>query len=118
MNFQFYLEDSFYFVLFFSQNCPPCRHVLPIFEELKKEERFNNVVFLDINVNETYEDHRHELINKYEFYSIPYIIIIDKRMGEKGEKTTTFTGIRSKSNLENFILQTYENKLYVPIESI
>jgi thioredoxin 1 len=57
---------------FTAYNCPPCKMIAPLFEELSESEEFENaVVFLKVNVNEN-----PQVAAKYEVDGWPTFLII------------------------------------------
>jgi len=49
--------------------CVPCKYLKPVFEEIKIMEDFNNVNFVDYDIDEEYE-----LTKKYNVRSVPTVI--------------------------------------------
>ena len=49
--------------------CVPCKYLKPVFEEIKIMEDFNNVNFVDYDIDEEYE-----LTKKYNIRSVPTVI--------------------------------------------
>lgn len=73
---------------FYSNNCGPCRKMIPVLEELEKE--FTDVKFYKVNAVEN-----PELAKKLKVCGLPTIIILDNG------KTTRFVGLTPKISLIN-----------------
>lgn len=74
---------------FYSDFCPPCRMLEPIFEELKKEFK-GKIKFARVNVDEN-----RELAARYNVMSIPTLILF-----KKGKEEKRIVGLRSKEELK------------------
>lgn len=48
-------DDSLVVIYFTAHNCPPCKMIAPIYEELSNSEEFAGVKFVKVNVNESPE---------------------------------------------------------------
>lgn len=68
---------------FTSKNCPPCKKVAPLYEELSESEEFaEKVVFLKVDVDEN-----PDAVNKYGVTGWPTFLFI-----KKGEVQTEIVG--------------------------
>lgn len=76
---------------FYSNNCGPCRKMIPVLEDLEKE--FTNVKFYKVNAVEN-----PELVKEFEIVGLPTIIVTDSGIVQQ-----KFIGLTSKSTLKNTI---------------
>lgn len=68
---------------FYSNNCPPCERVAPLYEELSESDEFqDHVIFLKINVEE-----QPEITTKYGVTGWPTFLFI-----KRGEVQTEIVG--------------------------
>ena len=72
---------------FFAEWCGPCKMVSPILEEISGENESVKICKIDV-------DHDPELANRFQIFSIPTLIVMDK--GEILEKAV---GARSKQQI-------------------
>lgn len=72
---------------FFAEWCGPCKMVSPILEEISEENESIKICKIDV-------DHDPELANRFQIFSIPTLIVIDK--GQILEKAV---GARSKQQI-------------------
>jgi len=77
---------------FYADWCPPCKALSPIIEELSSEGKIKAV---KINI-----DSARNLASKYQVMSIPTMILF-----KNGEKFGVKIGLRSKSEIEEWINQ-------------
>ena len=80
------------FVDFWAEWCGPCRMVGPVVEELATDYD-GKVKFVKVNVDEA-----NELASKYNVFSIPTLIILNK-----GELVSQQVGAASKESYKNMI---------------
>ena len=78
---------------FFSNYCPPCKMLEPIFEELTKEFE-GKIKFLRLNVDEN-----REIAAKYGVMSIPTLILF-----KNGQENKRIVGLRTKEELKKEII--------------
>lgn len=74
---------------FYSDFCPPCKMLEPIFAELEKEFK-GKIKFARVNVDEN-----RELAARYNVMSIPTLILF-----KKGKEEKRIVGLRSKEELK------------------
>ena len=85
------------FVDFWAEWCGPCRMVSPVVEELANDYD-GKVKFVKVNVDEA-----NELASKYNVFSIPTLIILNK-----GEIVSQQVGAASKESYKNMIDRALE----------
>ena len=78
---------------FYSNWCPPCKMLEPIFEELTKEFE-GKIKFLRLNVDEN-----REIAAKYGIMSIPTLILF-----KNGKEEKRIIGLRSKEELKRELI--------------
>ena len=86
------------FVDFWAEWCGPCRMVGPIVEELSGDYD-GKIKFVKVNVDEA-----NELASKYNIFSIPTLIILNK-----GKIVAQQVGAASKETYKNMIDRAIEN---------
>jgi len=57
---------------FYAGWCKPCKRLSPIFEELSKCDKYKNLIFIKVNVDEDLNISKH-----YEITSLPTILFLD-----------------------------------------
>ena len=72
--------------------CMPCKVYSKTFNEVKNEEKYKDIIFEEIDVEEN-----EELADKYKVRAVPTTIILD----ENENILSTFSGNVSKNDLEN-----------------
>ena len=86
------------FVDFWAEWCGPCRMVGPVVEELSGDYE-GKIKFVKVNVDEA-----NELASKYNIFSIPTLMILNK-----GEIVAQQVGAASKETYKNMIDKAIEN---------
>ena len=86
------------FVDFWAEWCGPCRMVGPVVEELSGDYD-GKIKFVKVNVDEA-----NELASKYNIFSIPTLMILNK-----GEIIAQQVGAASKETYKNMIDKAIEN---------
>ena len=86
------------FVDFWAEWCGPCRMVGPVVEELSGDYD-GKIKFVKVNVDEA-----NELASKYNIFSIPTLMILNK-----GEIVAQQVGAASKETYKNMIDKAIEN---------
>ena len=94
-NFKKEVEESGGVVLvdFFATWCGPCQMMLPIVEEMIKENKDNNVKIGKLNIDEA-----QEIAAKYNVMSIPTFLLF-----KNGKAVTTIKGYCAKDDLMSMI---------------
>jgi len=81
------------FVDFWAEWCGPCRMVGPVIDELSGDYDDGKIKFVKVNVDES-----NALASKYNVFSIPTLIILNK-----GEVVAQQVGAASKDTYKNMI---------------
>jgi thioredoxin 1 len=84
-------HDGIVFVDFYADWCGPCKMTSPLIEELSEDEKFKDIKFVKINVDEN-----QELAGKFNIFSIPTFMTFSK-----GEVIGQFAGARDRGSFEN-----------------
>lgn len=84
-------QEGLVVLKFGSDNCPPCRLLKPVLEELKKENE--GVDFIDVDIEQ-----ETELTAKYRVRSIPRVFFI-----RDGEIQSDFVGFKPKEEIQENI---------------
>lgn len=82
--------DGVVFVDFYADWCGPCKMTSPIIDELSEDDKYKDVKFVKVNVDEN-----QELAGSFNVFSIPTFISFNK-----GEVVGQFAGARDKSGFE------------------
>ena len=77
--------------------CAPCKALAPIIEEISQDERFNEIEFSEIDIDND-ED---LLTEKYGIRNIPTLIMLN----EEGEAMKRLVGMLPKEKIEQEILE-------------
>lgn len=80
---------------FYSNYCPPCKMLEPIFEQLEEEFK-GEIKFLRVNVDEN-----RNLAIKYNIMGVPTLILF-----KDGEEIGRVIGLRRKEDLEKWLNMT------------
>lgn len=83
--------DTPVFVDFYADWCGPCKMTSPLIDELSENEKYKDIRFVKINVDEN-----QELAGKFSVFSIPTFITF-----YKGEVIGQFSGARDKTGFES-----------------
>ena len=78
---------------FYSDFCPPCRMLAPIFAELEKEFK-GKIKFARVNV-----DKNRELAIKHNIMGVPTLILF-----KDGKEVGRVVGLRRKEDLKEFLI--------------
>lgn len=74
--------------------CMPCHAYAKIFNTVKEEDKYKNIIFEEIDIEEN-----EDLASKYLVKSVPTTVILD----ENGNVLSKFSGIATKAILEEEI---------------
>ena len=74
--------------------CMPCRVYAKTFESVKNEEKYNGIIFEEVDVDEN-----EDLVIEYDIKGVPTTVILD----ENGKVLSKFNGNISKVKLEEKI---------------
>jgi thioredoxin 1 len=77
---------------FYAPWCGPCRSLMPVVEEIAKENK--DIVVVKCNI-----DKAQKLASKYRVSSIPHLVFLDKG----GKVNDTIIGLSSKNNIQSKI---------------
>lgn len=96
---------------FSAQWCMPCKMMKPIFEEVSKNEKYKNIDFIEIDIEdenliEKFNITPNDLCTKYSIRNIPTLIIVDDDLNEVGK----MVGGTDKNKITNFIDTTLNQK--------
>lgn len=80
---------------FYSNYCPPCRILEPIFKQLEEEFK-GKIKFVRVNVDEN-----RQIAAKYSVMSIPTLILF-----KEGKEAGRVIGVRRKKDLEKWLNMT------------
>lgn len=84
-------SDTPVFVDFYADWCGPCKMTSPIIDELSEDDKYKDIKFIKVNVDEN-----QELAGKYSVFSIPTFISFSG-----GDIVSQFSGARDKAGFES-----------------
>lgn len=87
------VKDSLVLVDFYADWCGPCKMFAPIMERVSNNEKYSNVSFCKINIDEN-----SEVASEYQIMSIPSLFAF-----KKGKVIDRSVGLLSESDLMSFI---------------
>ena len=96
---------------FSAQWCMPCKMMKPIFKEVSKDEKYKNIDFIEIDIEDEnlikkFNITPNDLCTKYSIRNIPTLIIVDDDLNEVGK----MVGGADKNKITNFIDITLNQK--------
>lgn len=96
---------------FSAQWCMPCKMMKPIFKEVSKDEKYKNIDFIEIDIEDEnlikkFNITPNGLCTKYSIRNIPTLIIVDDDLNEVGK----MVGGADKNKITNFIDTTLNQK--------
>lgn len=97
--------DKKYVIDFFADWCVPCKKLAPTFEALSNDEKYGNLVFLKINVE---DEEFSQIVEALQVRSLPTLMVIgyhpEKQIFITFDKMTGNDKDKLKSMLDNVIL--------------